>query len=124
MKLFKQLSLFVAIGALMACSTQPEPVMLGGGKDKHGCLSSAGQSYSYLKQQCVQPFDIADIKLTDPANTTLAVYVILSDDKSQAEVFAADLPENTILDAVKGGYLSKDRKVRLTKTATAWKIHK
>lgn len=98
--------------------------MIGGQKDAHGCLIGAGQSYSFLKQQCVQVFDIAEIKLADPANNTLAVYGILSDDKQQVEIFAADLPENTILQAVKGGYASQDGKVRLIKTKKNWKIRK
>lgn len=100
-----------------------EPI-LGGEKDTHDCLTGVGQSYSFLKKQCVQVFNIADIKLADPANNTLAVYGILSEDKQQVEIFAADLPENTILQAVKGGYVSKDGKVRLIKTKKNWKIRK
>ena len=69
-------------------------------------------------------FDVADIKLDDPANKTQAVYGILSEDKQLVEVFASDLPENTVLDVVKGGYISKDGKVRLMKTKTSWKISK
>ena len=69
-------------------------------------------------------FDVAEIKLGDPANKTQAVYGILSEDKQQVEVFASDLPENTILEVVKGGYVSKDGKVRLMKTKKSWKIRK
>ena len=69
-------------------------------------------------------FDVADIKLDDPANKTQAVYGILSEDKQRVEVFASDLPENTVLDVVKGGYISKDGKVRLMKTKTSWEIRK
>ncbi|EFA28407.1 conserved hypothetical protein [Haemophilus influenzae HK1212] len=46
---------------------------VGGETDAHGCLPSAGQSYSYLKKACIQVFDVADIKLDDPANKTQAV---------------------------------------------------
>ena len=112
---------------LTACSNaQPQAEMptVGGETDAHGCLPSAGQSYSYLKKACVQVFDVADIKLDDPANKTQAGYGILSEDKQLVEVFASDLPENTILDVVKGGYISKDGKVRLMKTKTSWKIRK
>ena len=65
---------------LTACSNaQPQAEMptVGGETDAHGCLPSAGQSYSYLKKACVQVFDVADIKLDDPANKTQAVYGIL-----------------------------------------------
>lgn len=114
----KTLSTLALSCSLLACSE------IGGNQDAHGCLPSAGQSYSFLKQRCVQPFDVADIKLPDPTTPMLAVYVILSEDRQLAEVFAADLPENTLLDAVKGGYLSKDNKVRLTRTTSGWKIAK
>ena len=113
---------------LTACShaqSQGEMLCLDKGKsDAHGCFQNLGESYSYLKKACVQVFDVADIKLDDPANKTQAVYGILSEDKQQVEVFASDLPENTILDVVKGGYVSKDGKVRLMKTKKSWKIRK
>ena len=113
---------------LTACShaqSQGEMLCLDKGKsDAHGCFQNLGESYSYLKKACVQVFDVADIKLDDPANKTQTVYGILSEDKQQVEVFASDLPENTILEAVKGGYVSKDGKVRLMKTKKSWKIRK
>ena len=123
----KTLSAVTFAAVLTACShAQPpkEEMMVGGQQDAHGCLPSAGQTYSHIKQQCVQVFDVAEIKITDPANNTLAVYGILSEDKQQVEIFAADLPENTILQAVKGGYVSQDGKVRLMKTKKSWKIRK
>ena len=121
----KKLPVVLLSASLMAaCSAQTDSPMIGGEKDAHGCLSSTGASYSFLKQSCVQWFNVADIKLADPNNETLAVYVILSEDKMLAEVNAADLPENTILQAVKGGYVAKDKKVRLKKVGHEWKIYK
>lgn len=121
----KKLPVLLLSASLMAaCSAQTDSPMIGGEKDAHGCLSSTGASYSFLKQSCVQWFNVADIKLADPNNETLVVYVILSEDKMLAEVNAADLPENTILQAVKGGYVSKDKKVRLKKVGNEWKIYK
>ena len=123
----KTLAFATSAMILTACSNaqpQAEIPTVGGETDAHGCLPSAGQSYSYLKKACVQVFDVADIKLDDPANKTQAVYGIISEDKQQAQVFASDLPENTILDVVKGGYVSKDGKVRLMKTKKSWKIRK
>ena len=124
----KTLAFATSAMILTACShaqSQGEMLCLDKGKsDAHGCLPNAGQSYSYVRKACVQVFDVADIKLDDPANKTQAVYGILSEDKQQVEVFASDLPENTILDVVKGGYISKDSKVRLIKTKTSWKVRK
>ena len=124
----KTLAFATSAMILTACShaqSQGEMLCLDKGKsDAHGCFQNLGESYSYLKKACVQVFDVADIKLDDPANKTQAVYGILSEDKQQVEVFASDLPENTILDVVKGGYVSKDGKVRLMKTKNSWKIRK
>ena len=124
----KTLAFATSAMILTACShaqSQGEMLCLDKGKsDAHGCFQNLGESYSYLKKACVQVFDVADIKLDDPANKTQAVYGILSEDKQQVEVFASDLPENTILDVVKGGYISKDGKVRLMKTKKSWKIRK
>lgn len=109
-----------------ADAPQPAGQPVGGDKDAHGCLPSAGQTWSTMRNECVQIFDIADIQMTDPANDTLAVYVILSPDRKKAEVFAADLPDGVILNASKGGYKSKDGKVRLIKGKSKddWKIRK
>lgn len=124
----KALAFATSAMILTACShaqSQGEMLCLDKGKsDAHGCFQNLGESYSYLKKACVQVFDVADIKLDDPANKTQAVYGILSEDKQQVEVFASDLPENTILEVVKGGYVSKDGKVRLMKTKNSWKIRK
>ena len=124
----KTLAFATSAMILTACShaqSQGEMLCLDKGKsDAHGCFQNLGESYSYLKKSCVQVFDVADIKLDDPANKTQAVYGILSEDKQQVEVFASDLPENTILEVVKGGYVSKDGKVRLMKTKNSWKIRK
>ena len=124
----KTLAFATSAMILTACShaqSQGEMLCLDKGKsDAHGCFQNLGESYSYLKKACVQVFDVADIKLDDPANKTQAVYGILSEDKQQVEVFASDLPENTVLDVVKGGYISKDGKVRLIKTKKSWKIRK
>lgn len=124
----KTLAFATSAMILTACSNaQPQGEMLcldKGKSDTHDCFQNLGESYSYLKKACVQVFDVADIKLDDPANKTQAVYGILSEDKQQVEVFASDLPENTILEVVKGGYASKDGKVRLMKTKKSWKIRK
>jgi hypothetical protein len=117
------LAALIAATALSACAAPSEPT-LGGDRDAHGCIGSAGYSWSALKQTCVQPWNAADIKLDDPADSTLAVYVIFSEDKAQAEIFAADVPQNTLLEAVKGGYASRDGKVRLMRENQQWRLIK
>ncbi|WP_274572211.1 hypothetical protein [Neisseria leonii] len=112
--------------ALAACTSllfETEPVT-GGGRDAHGCIPSAGYRWSVLKQQCIQPFDRPDIEAADPDNDTLAVYAVLSDDKSRAEIFAAGIAENTVLESVKGGYVSRDGTIRLLRGQGGWRLVK
>lgn len=121
----RSLPLLGSILLTVACTAQSADMpLVGADKDAHGCIGSAGYSWSELKQECIQPFSVADIRLTDPDNATLAVYVILSADKSQAELFASDLPPGTWLQAVKGGYLSDDGNIRLLKTRQGWTLKK
>lgn len=110
------------LGALSITACVSQQVAVGGQSDSHGCLPSAGQRYSVLKQQCVQLFSVADIKLDDPNNKTLAVYVILSEDKSQAEMFWASHENPIMMDSAKGGYLSESGKIRLLRQNDTWKI--
>ena len=98
--------------------------MVGGGTDEHGCLVAAGQSFSKIKNGCVQVFDVADVRLDDPDNTTLAIYGIFSADKSKVEIFWSSLPESVILRAKEGGYVSKDGKISLLKSGKGYKIHR
>ena len=99
--------------------------MVGGGTDEHGCLVAAGQSFSKIKNGCVQVFDVADVRLDDPDNATLAIYGIFSADKSKVEIFWASLPQSKILSKVKGGYyVSKDGKISLLKSGKGYKIHR
>ncbi len=99
--------------------------MIGSGTDEHGCLVAAGQSFSKIKNGCVQVFDVADVKLDDPDNATLAIYGIFSADKSKVEIFWASLPQSEILSKVKGGYyVSKDGKISLLKSGNSYKIRR
>lgn len=113
------------LGMMTACQTAQQPQRIGGDTDAHGCLTGTGATWSYLKQQCVQTFNIADIRLEEVVNgTSYGIYVILSEDKQQAEVFSVSLPKKTILKAVKGGFISDDNKIRLIKHTDGWKLIK
>ena len=99
-------------GALSACHSAP---MVGNDADAHSCRASAGETFSRLQQRCVRVFDVPDIRLPDPENATLAVYAIVSGDRQTAELFWAKLPQPILMDAAKGGYVSRDGKI--------WLIH-
>ncbi|MCW9733273.1 hypothetical protein L5B97_07280 [Avibacterium sp. 20-15] len=108
----------------LGCTAHSASQLLGGDVDEKGCISSAGYRWSELKQQCVQPFDIADLRFTDPEDSTFAIYVILAQDQGKAEVFSAHSTPNLILDAVKGGYAAKDKSLSIIKTTQGWELKK
>ena len=72
----------------------------------------------------MQVFDVADVRLHDPDNATLAIYGIFSADKSKVEIFWASLPESVILRARGSGYVSKDGKISLLKSGNSYKIRR
>ncbi len=126
MKKHPALSAALAAVSLAACAAPAhESPITGGDRDAHGCIGSAGQTWSYLKQQCVQTFNIADIRLSETRNgTEYSIDIILSADRRRAEVFAVGLPENTILSQTANGYASADGKIRLLRQARGWKLEK
>lgn len=136
----------VLAGSLAACgasapkaaSADPAPAeasaeaapLVGSGRDPSDCLPSAGQTWSKLRKACVQVFDVADIRLTDPDNPALAVYVLLSPDKKVAEMFSASFPDGSVMmAATRGGnsYFANMGRVLLLKDSQSkegWRIAK
>lgn len=74
----------------------------GADKDAHGCIGSAGYTWSVVKDSCIRPFE-EGTKFTNYGNntdSTKAAYVIVSNDKSKAEVFFALTDKPVVMDAV------------------------
>jgi hypothetical protein len=72
---------------------------VGNDKDEHGCLASAGYTYSAIKKDCIRVFE-QEIQLSEvnPDGTSTSISaVIFSDDKKQAEVFIPDSKSGIIL---------------------------
>lgn len=71
---------------------------LGSDKDKHGCLASAGQTWSKLEQDCIQVFNKGfrlnpvDAKKDE---AVMSAFILFSDDQSKIELF---LPQNAAHD--------------------------
>ncbi|KXH84806.1 hypothetical protein [Chryseobacterium kwangjuense] len=85
---------------------------VGGDKDAHGCIGSAGYTYSQIKKDCVRVFE-QKIKLTEvepKGSYTSMTAVIFSKDMKKAEIFIPDTDgESLILTRVgKGKIWKKD----------------
>lgn len=67
----------------------PSP-MVGNDKDEHGCIASAGYTWSNAKNECVRLFESADAELyevTENASYEYFVAVLFNADQTQAEIF-------------------------------------
>lgn len=104
----KPIILTAALLCLSACATapvpQPEPIMVGGDQDAHGCKASAGYSWSQVKAGCVRIWEAGTRleNLSDKAATTSA-FVIISADATQAELFIPNIAGSIVLTQNAGG---------------------
>ncbi len=65
----KAYSSLFAIALLSACATQPAPVpsqptpipapIVGGDRDAHGCIASAGYTWCARESACVRPWELS-----------------------------------------------------------------
>ena len=73
----------------------------GGAKDAHGCPTSAGYTWSVVKNSCIRIFSEAGaIKLMPQAavpEKSMVTFIILSADTKQAEVFAPNMPSTVLI---------------------------
>lgn len=78
---------------------QQKAPVLGGDRDVHGCIGSAGYTYSQIRNNCVRVFD-QKIKLkevgSDKSYTTMTA-VIFSKDMKRAEVFIPEGAAKSII---------------------------
>ena len=81
--------------------TAIEPTTLGGEKDEKGCLTAAGETWSEIKQGCVQIFNVGQrlnpIEVNN-GEAVISAFVLLNDDKSKLELFMPDEIETIILE--------------------------
>lgn len=83
---------------------------IGVDKDEHGCNSAAGQTWSELKDSCIQVFNVGE--RLNPIDTKqdeaiISAFVVYNDDKSKLELFLADEP-NVILEKSEGSFYQND----------------
>lgn len=76
---------------LMLAQDSIKSPIVGNDRDKHGCIGSAGYTWSALKKECVRTFELKHtdknaIELISIDNTQKMI-VLFSSDKTKAEVF-------------------------------------
>ncbi|WP_411851610.1 peptidase [Stenotrophomonas sp. LGBM10] len=67
------LPILLCCGLLAACSTPspPAPPVVGGDRDSHGCIGSAGYRWCTRSGQCERPWELAKAQGLD--NTAAAI---------------------------------------------------
>lgn len=85
--------------------------LVGGEKDEHGCLPSAGETWSELRGECLQLFNVG--KRLNPlevkeGEAVISAFVVFDDAYTKAEVFFPSGRENIILDKTADGVFQKE----------------
>ncbi|MEN5087180.1 hypothetical protein MUB18_02350 [Sphingobacterium sp. PCS056] len=94
-------------------SQSPETPLVGADKDAHGCIASAGYTWSTLKDSCVRPFEQIQLDVIDNKESyQTAAFLIVDEKKQAAEVFVKESPESIVLKHVRAyEYENKDYKL-------------
>ncbi|MEN9335818.1 MAG: hypothetical protein RLZZ500_805 [Bacteroidota bacterium] len=82
-----------------------DSTIAGADQDEHGCLASAGFTWSKMYKDCVRMFTGLQLSPVDQPQTddeTVCAYVLFSEDKNKAEVFIPNA-ESIILTRSKEG---------------------
>ncbi len=75
----------------------PKNELIGGKRDAHGCLSSAGYTWSEVRKDCIRLFESGiRTKATDGSGRT--VFIVFSSDSTKTELFFSDNQPTEILD--------------------------
>ena len=78
---------------------------VGGDRDKHGCIGSAGYQWSEVQQDCIRVFE-KGIRMT-AVDGSQSAFIVFSPDSTQVELFFSSGDKNEILDRrslPSGGY--------------------
>lgn len=71
--------------------------MVGNDRDPHGCIPSAGYSWSEVRKDCIQVFNDGVQVVDSRCDSTLATYAVFASDSSRVEIFAPYTEKNAIL---------------------------
>ena len=82
-------------------TTPQQETMVGGDRDEHGCIGSAGYTWSALRGECIQVFEVGirlnpeDIK---EEGTVISAFIVSKEgDNSQVELFITNEEQSLIL---------------------------
>ena len=98
---FFQWSVMFGCAALMACGSgakkETEKPLVGGDRDSHGCIGSAGYQWSEVLKDCIRPFEVGKKMRALQGDDTLGAYIVFGADSAQVELFLPGQKEHAIL---------------------------
>ena len=84
----------------------PQSPKLGGDRDEHGCIDSAGYVWCEVQQDCIRLFE-KGIRTEAVDESTASAFIVFSPDSTRLELFFSDEQPNEILERrglPSGGY--------------------
>ena len=82
-------------------ATTEETPMVGGDRDEHGCIGSAGYTWSALRGECIQVFEVGTrlnpVDIREEEAVISAFIVSKEGDNSQVELFITNEEQSLIL---------------------------
>ena len=93
-------------GLLLNDTLDPQSPKLGGDRDEHGCIGSAGYVWCEVQQDCIRLFE-KGIRTEAVDGSTASAFIVFSPDSTRLELFFSDEQPNEILERrglPSGGY--------------------
>ena len=123
----KKVALLLSLWLIWSCNQKAEtelpetietktvaPKAVGSDKDAHGCTTSAGYTWSELRQECIRIFEVGT--RFDPVDSTgMSAFVVMDASGKQAELFTLLEKKPPVLTQVsKGRYETGDWELHMT----------
>lgn len=101
------------------CMQHSSSRLVGGDRDKHGCIGSAGYTWSHVRKDCIRIFE-EGIRLHSPnTQQTDVAFIVFSDDKKEVELFLPQKRKNVILQR-REHFVWKGKKWKLIQKDNKW----
>ena len=84
----------------------PQPPLVGGDRDEHGCIGSAGYVWCEVQKDCIRLFE-KGIRTEAVDDSDTSAFIVFSPDSTQLELFFSNNQPNEILERrslPSGGY--------------------
>lgn len=129
----KHFTWIIFVASLTACqgSSRPDNAKnstsnlpeIGAAKDENGCLTSAGYTWSKVKEECIRPWEGGiTLNVTDTSTTfETAAFVLIDSTKQKAELFLKEADESILLDSV-SPHLYANESYQLSQENHCWSL--